>query len=137
MRIVTLAAVAGFVASAAAAADFKLPDQLVWTAYGTGSAGYNQAVAIGAALKERAGVNLRILPADNDVARMEPLRQGKVELSANGIGVGVAPIALIVSIHTGAPGVRMRTPSRSAGPATGLFVHSSRSPCHQLNDSTW
>ena len=72
------------------AADFHLPKQVVWTAYGTGSAGYNQAVAIGAALQEDAGVNLRILPAGNDVARMEPLRQRKVSFSANGIGVYLA-----------------------------------------------
>lgn len=90
MRTATIAVAAGFITTIAAAAEFELPNQLVWTAYGTGSAGYNQAVAIGAALKESAGVNLRILPADNDIARMEPLRQGKVEISANGIGVYLA-----------------------------------------------
>lgn len=63
-----------------------LPRQLTWTAYGTGSAGYNQSVAIGAALKESAGVNLRVLPGKNDVSRTEPVRQGKVPFSANGVG---------------------------------------------------
>ncbi|MEX0582418.1 MAG: hypothetical protein WD185_02000, partial [Sneathiella sp.] len=66
------------------AADFDLPDQITWTAYGTGSAGYNQAVAIGAALQEKSDVNLRILPAGNDISRMEPLRQDKVHFSLNG-----------------------------------------------------
>ena len=61
------------------AADISLPSQLAWTAYGTGSAGYNQSVAIGAALKNSIGVNLRVLPGKNDVARTEPLRQGKVQ----------------------------------------------------------
>lgn len=37
-------------AGTAAAADIELPDQLAWTAYDTGSAGYNQAVAIGSAI---------------------------------------------------------------------------------------
>mgnify|MGYP001174574010 CR=1 FL=1 len=90
MRIATLAAAMCLATSTAFAADFTLPKQVAWTAYGTGSAGYNQAVAIGAALQEAAGVNLRILPGQNDIARMEPLRQGKVEFSANGIGVYLA-----------------------------------------------
>ena len=73
-------------AAAAGAADITLPGQLAWTAYGTGSAGYNQSVAIGAALKNELGVNLRVLAGKNDVARTEPLRQGKVHFSATGVG---------------------------------------------------
>ena len=64
----------------------ELPSQLAWTAYGTGSAGYNQSVAIGSALKNEMGVSLRVLPGKNDVARTEPLRQGKVHFSATGVG---------------------------------------------------
>ena len=71
---------------AATAADLELPKQLAWTAYGTGTAGYNQSVAIGAALKNAAGTDLRVLPGKNDVARTEPLRQGKVQFSATGVG---------------------------------------------------
>ncbi|WP_298862131.1 TAXI family TRAP transporter solute-binding subunit [uncultured Sulfitobacter sp.] len=68
------------------AQDFELPKQLSWTAYGTGSAGYNQSVAIGAALQDAAGVNLRVLPGKNDISRTEPLRQGRVQFSATGVG---------------------------------------------------
>lgn len=76
-----------FTASTAAqAAELKLPGQIAWTAYGTGSAGYNQSVAIGSALKNKLGVNLRVLAGKNDVARTEPLRQGKVQFSATGVG---------------------------------------------------
>ena len=64
----------------------ELPNQLSWTAYDTGSAGYNQAVAIGAALQDAMGVNLRVLPGKNDVSRTEPLRQGRVQFSATGVG---------------------------------------------------
>jgi len=64
----------------------KLPGTLVWTAYGVGTAGYNQSVAIGAALKKNLGVNLRVQPGKNDISRMAPLRDGKLDLSANGIG---------------------------------------------------
>ena len=78
----TLALLAG----TAAAADIELPDQLAWTAYDTGSAGYNQAVAIGSALKNELGVDLRVLPGKNDVSRNEPLRQGRVPFSATGVG---------------------------------------------------
>jgi len=66
------------------AADIELPKTLVWTAYNTGSAGYNQAVAIGSALKNAHGVNLRVLPGKNDVSRLSPLRQGKAQFSATG-----------------------------------------------------
>ena len=38
----------GTAAGTAAAGEIELPKQLAWTAYGTGSAGYNQSVAIGA-----------------------------------------------------------------------------------------
>ncbi|MEM7545716.1 MAG: TAXI family TRAP transporter solute-binding subunit [Pseudomonadota bacterium] len=76
----------GMAGGALADGHISLPKQLNWTAYGTGSAGYNQSVAIGAALQEAAGVNLRVLPGKNDVARTEPLRQGKVEFSATGVG---------------------------------------------------
>ena len=58
-----------FVASATAALTFAgpvlaegLPKQLAWTAYGVGSAGYNQSVAVGAALKNKMGIALRVLP---------------------------------------------------------------------------
>ncbi|QFT59583.1 NMT1/THI5 like protein [Sulfitobacter sp. THAF37] len=81
----TIAAL-GLTAGMAAAQELDLPSQMSWTAYDTGSAGYNQAVAIGAALQDAAGVNLRVLPGKNDVSRTEPLRQGRVEFSATGVG---------------------------------------------------
>ncbi len=87
LSVLTVAAAASAIAFAAAAADKpKLPHTLVWTAYGVGTAGYNQSVAIGAALKKELGVNLRVQPGKNDISRMAPLRDGKVQLSANGIG---------------------------------------------------
>ncbi|MEO0359848.1 MAG: TAXI family TRAP transporter solute-binding subunit, partial [Pseudomonadota bacterium] len=82
----TALAAACVAGAAAAGSHISLPGQLAWTAYGTGSAGYNQSVAIGAALQSEAGVNLRVLPGKNDVARTEPLRQGKVQFSATGVG---------------------------------------------------
>jgi len=64
----------------------ELPRQIAWTAYDVGSAGYNQAVAMGSALKNELGVDLRVLPGRNDVARQVPLRDGRVQFSATGVG---------------------------------------------------
>jgi uncharacterized protein len=68
------------------AQDIELPGQLAWTAYDVGSGGYNQAVAIGGALKNELGIDLRVLPGRNDVSRQVPLRQGRVQFSATGVG---------------------------------------------------
>jgi len=69
-----------------AAAQVKLPATLAWSAYDVGSGGYNQAVAIGNALKQKYNVSLRVLPGKNDVSRNLPLRNGQVQFSANGVG---------------------------------------------------
>lgn len=66
--------------------DVKLPTTIAWSAYDVGSAGYNQAVAIGNALKNKYGVNLRVLPGKNDVSRNLVLREKKVQFSATGVG---------------------------------------------------
>ncbi len=70
----------------ALAADPKLPATMAWSAYDVGSGGYNQAVAIGSAFKNRYGVNLRVIPGKNDVSRMLPLKTGKLDFVANGVG---------------------------------------------------
>ncbi len=68
------------------AGEVKLPETLAWTAYNTGTTGYNQSVAIGKALKDKYGVSLRVIPGKNDVSRLTPLRTGKVQYVANGVG---------------------------------------------------
>ena len=82
----SIAAACAMALGSASAQDIKLPGQIAWTAYDTGSSGYNQAVAIGGALKNELGVDLRVLPGKNDVSRNEPLRQGRVQFSATGVG---------------------------------------------------
>jgi len=67
-------------------AQVKLPSTLAWSAYDVGSAGYNQSVGIGNALKQKYNVSLRVLPGKNDVSRNLPLRNGQVQFSANGVG---------------------------------------------------
>lgn len=72
--------------SAGAGMAQELPKTMAVTAYDVGSSGYAQAVAIGAAFKNNEGVTLRVLPGKNDVSRMVPLREGKVDYSFNGVG---------------------------------------------------
>ena len=62
-----------------------LPRQIAWTAYNLGTTGYNQAVGIGAMLREKYGVTLRVIPGQNDVSRLLPLKTGRVDFSANGV----------------------------------------------------
>ena len=62
-----------------------LPRTFGWTAYGTTSGGYAVSVAIGNALADD-GYRLRVIPGKNDIARVTPLRAGRVHFSATGIG---------------------------------------------------
>ena len=64
----------------------QLPSTLAWSAYDVGSGGYNQAVAIGNALKQKYNVSLRVLPGKNDISRTLPVKSGQVQFSANGVG---------------------------------------------------
>lgn len=85
--LLTAAGLAAVVlAPAASQTGGKLPETITWTAYDVGSGGYNQAVAIGNALKNKMGVTLRVLPGKSDIARSIPLRDGQVPFSAHGVG---------------------------------------------------
>jgi TRAP transporter TAXI family solute receptor len=78
-----LAALAG----PSAAEDIKLPSTLTFTAYDTGSSGFNIAVAVGKMLKDQHKAEVRVLPAGNDVARLAPLKANRAQVSAMGIGI--------------------------------------------------
>jgi TRAP transporter TAXI family solute receptor len=78
--------VALLMSPAAHAEDVKLPPTMTFTAYDTGTAGFNIAVAVGKMLKDKYGTDLRVLPAGNDVARLAPLRAGRALSSAMGSG---------------------------------------------------
>ena len=87
-RISALASVAALAASVtiASAQDVKLPPTLTFTAYDTGTAGFNIAVAVGKMMKDKYSTDVRVLPAGNDVARLAPLRAGRAVSSAMGSG---------------------------------------------------
>ncbi len=83
---VAAAALLASVAAVPAVAEVKLPAQMSWTAYDTGTSGFNMAVAIGQAFKAKYNSEIRVLPAGNDIARLAPLKAGRAQVSAMGIG---------------------------------------------------
>ena len=72
-------------AATAQPSEPELPRQMAWTAYNLGSTGYNQAVAIGAMLRDKYNVTLRVIPGQNDVSRLLPLKTGRVDFTSNGV----------------------------------------------------
>jgi TRAP transporter TAXI family solute receptor len=83
---VALATISLLALAPALAEDVKLPPTMTFTAYDTGTAGFNIAVAVGKMMKDKYGTDLRVLPAGNDVARLAPLRAGRATSSAMGSG---------------------------------------------------
>ena len=86
-KIASIALIATALAASAAIAQVKLPPTVTMTAYDTGTSGFNITVAIGKMMKDKYGTDVRVLPAGNDVARLQPLRVGRASISAMGVGV--------------------------------------------------
>jgi len=87
IRLASIALVGTAAMSTAAVAQIKLPPTMTMTAYDTGTAGFNITVAIGKVMKDKYGSDVRVLPAGNDVARLQPLRTGRAIASGMGSGV--------------------------------------------------
>jgi TRAP transporter TAXI family solute receptor len=87
IRLAAIALTGAAVATSSAVAQVKLPPTITMTAYDTGTSGFNIAVAIGKMMKEKYSSDVRVLPAGNDVARLQPLRVGRAAISAMGAGV--------------------------------------------------
>jgi TRAP transporter TAXI family solute receptor len=83
---VAFASISLLISPAARAQDVKLPPTMTFTAYDTGTAGFNIAVAVGKMMKDKYGTDVRVLPAGNDVARLAPLRANRAVASAMGSG---------------------------------------------------
>ena len=98
------------------AAEVELPRTMAWTAYGTNSSGYAQAVAIGNMLQNHYDTSVRILPGDNDVSRMTPLRQGRVDLCACGIAsyYGAEGVLMFANRDWGPQPIRVLTTSTAS-----------------------
>ena len=90
-----LAAAAWLLTSGSAfAQDGELPPTLTFTAYDTGSSGFNIAVAVGKMFKDKHNTEVRVLPAGNDVARLAPLKGNRAQISAMGVGIYFAQEAV-------------------------------------------
>ncbi len=103
-------------AGVAQAGEVELPRTMAWTAYGTNSSGYAQAVAIGNMLQNHYGTSVRILPGDNDVSRMTPLKQGRVDLCACGIAsyYGAEGVMMFANRDWGPQPIRVITTSTAS-----------------------
>lgn len=86
LSVLAGSAVLALGAAGAHAQDVKLPGTLTLTAYDTGSSGFNMAIAVGKMFKDKLGTDVRVLPAGNDVARLAPLKAGRAQASAMGVG---------------------------------------------------
>jgi TRAP transporter TAXI family solute receptor len=91
---VLLAGVALATAPPSVAQETKLPPTLTFTAYDTGTSGFNIAVAVGKAFKDQHNTDVRVLPAGNDVARLSPIKTGRAQVSAMGVGTYFAQEAV-------------------------------------------
>lgn len=84
-RSITVGATVATLLAGSAAAQ-SVPKEMSWTAYDTGSSGFNIAVAIGQQLKQVHGSDVRILPSGNDTGRLAPLKANRAVVSQMGIG---------------------------------------------------
>lgn len=87
MKIFKTLCMVGMSIGVAMPAVAQMPSTIAITTYPTESAGFAQMVAIGAALQEVYGVNLRPIPGGNDISRQAPLQQGQAQFSSTGFGV--------------------------------------------------
>jgi TRAP transporter TAXI family solute receptor len=87
MKLAAIALTGTAVTASTAVAQVKLPPTVTMTAYDTGTSGFNITVAIGKMFKDKYGADARVLPAGNDVARLQPLRLNRAIISAMGAGV--------------------------------------------------
>ena len=87
IRLAAIAFAGATFTAPASASEVKLPASITLTAYDTGTSGFNITVALGKMMKDKYGSDTRVLPAGNDVARLQPLRAGRASLSAMGVGV--------------------------------------------------
>ena len=71
--------------STTAAESLSLPRQMTWSAYGTTSTGYVQAIAVSNTLRKYYGTSVRVIPGKNDISRIMPLSRGIAEFCACGI----------------------------------------------------
>ncbi|SEK09077.1 hypothetical protein MAA5396_03975 [Marinovum algicola] len=132
-RTLIIAAGISLLAGMSHAEELNLPGQISWSTYGVGSSGHSQAVAIGAALKNAYGTNLRMLAGKNDIARAVPLRQGKVDFAAAGIGgVYMAQEGVFAFSDENWGPQKVRVLLQNAGSKFGFALATTRDTCEKV-----
>jgi TRAP transporter TAXI family solute receptor len=61
-----------------------MPDQIVWSTYGTGTSTYADVAAVADAITSNEGTSVRVITSDTAVGRMTPLREGQAQLARTG-----------------------------------------------------
>lgn len=62
-----------------------MPRQMTWSAYGTTSTGYVQAIAVSNTLRKFYDTSVRVIPGKNDISRIMPLSRKRAEFCACGV----------------------------------------------------
>ncbi len=61
-----------------------LPEQMVWTTYGTGTSTYADVAAVADAITTAEGTPVRVITSDTGIGRLAPLREGPAQFSRTG-----------------------------------------------------
>lgn len=61
-----------------------MPDQIVWSTYGTGTSTYADVAAVADAITSNEGTTVRVITSDTAVGRMTPLREEQAQLARTG-----------------------------------------------------
>ncbi len=61
-----------------------MPDQIVWSTYGTGTSTYADVAAVADAITSNEGTNVRVITSDTAVGRLTPLREEQAQLARTG-----------------------------------------------------
>lgn len=121
-----LVASALFATGAFAAEDAPgLARQMTWTAYGTTSTGYVQAIAISNTLRKFYTSSVRVIPGKNDVSRLMPLAQKRAGYCACGnaeLYFAQEGLTLFAEPAWGPQKLRLLFSNRGDGIGHGLIV---------------
>lgn len=61
-----------------------MPQQLVWSTYGTGTSTYADVAAVSDAITSNTETTVRVITSDTAIGRMGPLRQGQADMARTG-----------------------------------------------------
>ena len=61
-----------------------MPEQIVWSTYGTGTSTYADVAAVADAITTNEGTSVRVITSDTAVGRLTPLREGQAQLARTG-----------------------------------------------------